>query len=108
VKRFAKIAGEMVSLEVVEQIAAKAAPGVQHAASTRADAAKGEAIVLFTTDKSLGRDQLSAAAKALGAQELAVPRVIVCLPEIPMLGTGKTDYVTLKALAQDKGSARPE
>ena len=106
VKRFAKIAGEMVSLEVVEQIAAKAAPGVQHAASTRADAAKGEAIVLFTTDRSLSRDRLSAAAKTLGASELAVPRVVICLAEIPMLGTGKTDYVALKALAQDGGSAR--
>ena len=99
VKRFAKIAGEMVSLEVVEQIAAKAAPGASHAASTRPDPAKGEAIVLFTTAQSLSRDQLSAAAKALGASELAVSRVIICLPEIPLLGTGKTDYVTLKTLA---------
>jgi len=62
--------------------------------------------VLFTTDRSLSRDRLSAAAKTLGASELAVPRVVICLAEIPMLGTGKTDYVALKALAQDGGSAR--
>jgi acyl-[acyl-carrier-protein]-phospholipid O-acyltransferase/long-chain-fatty-acid--[acyl-carrier-protein] ligase len=104
VKRFAKIAGEMVSLEVVEQIAAKAAPGDTHAASTRPDAAKGEAIVLFTTSKSLSRDQLSAAAKAMGAAELAVPRVLVPIAQIPLLGTGKTDYVRLKALAESKAS----
>jgi acyl-[acyl-carrier-protein]-phospholipid O-acyltransferase/long-chain-fatty-acid--[acyl-carrier-protein] ligase len=102
VKRFAKIAGEMISLEVVEQVAAKAAPGFAHAVSTRPDASKGEAIVLFTTAPSIGRDQLSAAAKALGAPELAVPRTVVTLDEIPLLGTGKTDYVRLKAMAESK------
>jgi acyl-[acyl-carrier-protein]-phospholipid O-acyltransferase / long-chain-fatty-acid--[acyl-carrier-protein] ligase len=100
VKRFAKIAGEMVSLESVERIASAAAPGFAHAASTRADAAKGEAIVLFTTAPALAREQLAASARALGLTELAVPRSIVALPEIPLLGTGKTDYVRLKALAE--------
>jgi acyl-[acyl-carrier-protein]-phospholipid O-acyltransferase/long-chain-fatty-acid--[acyl-carrier-protein] ligase len=100
VKRFAKIAGEMISLEVVERIAASAAPGFAHAASTRLDAAKGEALVLFTTAPGLGREQLSAAGKSLGAPELAVPRVILNLGEIPLLGSGKTDYVRLKQLAE--------
>ena len=102
VKRFAKIAGEMISLEIVEQVAAKAAPGFAHAVSTRPDSAKGEAIVLFTTARAIGRDQLSAAAKALGAPELAVPRVVIVLDEIPLLGTGKTDYVRLKTMAESK------
>jgi acyl-[acyl-carrier-protein]-phospholipid O-acyltransferase / long-chain-fatty-acid--[acyl-carrier-protein] ligase len=100
VKRFAKIAGEMVSLEVVERIASQAAPGSAHAASTRSDPAKGEAIVLFTTAKDLGREHLGLAAKKLGAPELAVPRTVVALDEIPLLGTGKTDYVRLKQLAE--------
>jgi acyl-[acyl-carrier-protein]-phospholipid O-acyltransferase / long-chain-fatty-acid--[acyl-carrier-protein] ligase len=100
VKRFAKIAGEMISLEVVEQIAASAAPGFSHAASTRPDATKGEAIVLFTTAPALERELLLAAAKGMGAPELAVPRVVHSVPEIPLLGTGKTDYVRLKAMAE--------
>jgi acyl-[acyl-carrier-protein]-phospholipid O-acyltransferase/long-chain-fatty-acid--[acyl-carrier-protein] ligase len=99
-KRFAKIAGEMVSLEVVEQIAAGAAPGFAHAASTRADAAKGEALVLFTTAPALAREQLNAAAKAVGAPELAVPRIVRSVDCIPMLGSGKTDYVALKKMAE--------
>jgi len=99
VKRFVKIAGEMISLEVVEKIAAEAAPGFLHAASSRPDASKGEAIVLFSTAPGLTRDQLSAAAKRLGAPELAVPRALVAIDEIPLLGTGKTDYVRLKAMA---------
>ena len=101
VKRFAKIAGEMISLEVVERIAASAAPGFAHAASTRSDAAKGEALVLFTTASTLTRDQLSAAAKSGGAPELAVPRIIRVVSEIPLLGSGKTDYMSLKKMAEE-------
>ena len=100
VKRFAKIAGEMISLEVVERIATTAAPGFAHAASTRADAAKGEALVLFTTAVGLTREQLLAAAKSFGAAELAVPRVVETVSAIPLLGSGKTDYVKLKQMAE--------
>lgn len=100
VKRFAKIAGEMVSLETVEQIANTTAPEQQHAASTQLDAQRGENIVLFTTDKNLTRDALQAAARQLGSPEIAVPRKLVVVDELPLLGTGKTDYVTLKQMAE--------
>jgi acyl-[acyl-carrier-protein]-phospholipid O-acyltransferase / long-chain-fatty-acid--[acyl-carrier-protein] ligase len=90
---------------VVERIAAEASPGFVHAASTRPDAAKGEALVLFTTDPGLKREQLQAAAKKTGAPELAVPRVIQVLEEIPLLGTGKTDYVQLKKVAEGNTAA---
>jgi len=90
----------MISLEVVEKIAAVAAPGFAHAASSRTDAAKGEALVLFTTAPALSRDGLLVAAKSVGAPELAVPRVVQRVDEIPLLGTGKTDYVRLKQIAE--------
>ena len=99
VKRFAKIAGEMVSLEVVEKIATDASPTALHGATSLANGERGETIVLFTTDATLTREALSASAKKLGPPEIAVPRKIKHVETLPLLGTGKTDYVTLKQMA---------
>ncbi len=98
-KRFAKIAGEMISLEVVEKIATLTSPNQQHAASTQADLQRGETIVLFTTDHALSRDKLQETAREMGTPELAVPRKIVAIDALPLLGTGKIDYVLLKTMA---------
>lgn len=100
VKRFAKVAGEMVSLEVVEQIANTAAPEHQHAASTQVDVQRGENIILFTTDPELKREDLQIVAKNLGSPEIAIARKIIRIETLPILGTGKTDYVTLKQMAE--------
>jgi len=100
VKRFAKVAGEMVSLEAVEKLAAAASPGAAHAASTQPDASRGENILLFSTDPTLTRDRLQAAARDGGWPEIAVPRRVVQVDALPLLGTGKIDYVTLKQWAE--------
>lgn len=100
VKRFAKIAGEMVSLEMVEKIATQAAPEHLHAAVNQPDPQRGEALVLFTTDNALTRERMLEVARANGNPEIAVPKKILPLETIPLLGTGKTDYVTLKKMAE--------
>lgn len=100
VKRFAKIAGEMVSLETVEAIANHASPQHQHASTTQPDAQRGENILLFTTDSDLNRDQLANSARELGSPELAIARKIIVIEELPLLGTGKVDYVSLKQIAE--------
>jgi acyl-[acyl-carrier-protein]-phospholipid O-acyltransferase/long-chain-fatty-acid--[acyl-carrier-protein] ligase len=100
VKRFAKVAGEMVSLEVVEKMAGLASPNAAHAASTQVDAQRGETVVLFSSDAALTREAMQAVAREQGWPELAVPRKIVRVDALPLLGTGKLDYVTLKTWAE--------
>ena len=54
-KRFAKIAGEMVSLSAVEAMAAALWPQAMSVAVSIPDARKGERIVLLTTQKDAER-----------------------------------------------------
>ena len=94
-KRFAKIGGEMVSLPAVEGYAAAVWPGFDHAVVTRPDPKKGEQLVLFTTNKAAKHSELSVWGKANGITELMIPRDIRPLDALPVLGTGKLDYVTM-------------
>jgi acyl-[acyl-carrier-protein]-phospholipid O-acyltransferase/long-chain-fatty-acid--[acyl-carrier-protein] ligase len=90
----------MISLEAVERIAYHAAPGHQHAATIELVSQSGESTVLFSTDPRLDRVALQKAARELGAQELAVARRVVHVTSVPLLGSGKTDYVTLNTLSE--------
>lgn len=109
VKRFAKIAGEMVSLEVSEKILKSAClakgfgPDTLFAVVNIPSEAKGEKIVglvpkLKGEKVVIARSELIAAAKADNCSELAIPSEIVYVEAVPLLGTGKTDYQTAKAI----------
>lgn len=98
-KRFAKIGGEMVSLPAVEGYAAAVWPGAEHAIVTRPDARKGEQLVLFTTAPDASAKSLQEWARGNGVTELMVPRDIRVVAALPVLGTGKIDYVALSTAA---------
>ncbi len=98
VKRFAKIAGEMISLTAVETHVAKLWPQHGHAVVAIPDQRKGEQIVLVTEHGAADRAAISASARVHGLSELMVPKLIVPIESIPIMGTGKTDYVTLLSL----------
>jgi len=100
-RRFAKIAGEMVSLNAVETFAASVWPDSAHAAVTLSDERRGEQVVLLTMHGSADRAALQAAAKTAGVPEIQLPRRIIHVDAIPMLGTGKTDYISATAIAKD-------
>jgi acyl-[acyl-carrier-protein]-phospholipid O-acyltransferase/long-chain-fatty-acid--[acyl-carrier-protein] ligase len=98
-KRFAKIGGEMVSLPAVEGYAAQVWPEAEHAVVTRPDTKKGEQLVLFTTAKTATGADLLAWARNNGVTELMIPRDVRMLDVLPVLGTGKLDYVTMNEMA---------
>lgn len=97
-KRFAKIAGEMVSLTSVEVLASKVWPGALHAAIAIADERKGEQVVLLTTAKGADRSELLRQAQSDGVAEISVPKQLRHVANMPVLGTGKIDYVAAAAL----------
>lgn len=99
-KRFAKLGGEAVSLAVVENCASAVWPDFAHAAVAFPDGRKGELIVLVTTNPDAQRIDIVGWAQNHGVSELAIPRKIVHVKEIPVLGTGKTDYVKVEKMAQ--------
>jgi len=104
-KRFAKIAGEMVSLTRVEELAARVWPNVPSAALTVPDSKKGEQIVLVTEQPNAARETLIARAKTDGFGELLIPREVKVVESLPLLATGKVDYRALQAHLGEKHSA---
>jgi acyl-[acyl-carrier-protein]-phospholipid O-acyltransferase/long-chain-fatty-acid--[acyl-carrier-protein] ligase len=112
-KRFAKVSGEMVSLTAVEEALANSFPeyGLKFAVAvvTRPDESKGERLVAVTNEPRLGLEEVRQAIRARGLGNLAVPREIRFLNELPRLGTGKVNHRELARMVQaDEVPADPQ
>lgn len=99
-KRFAKVAGEMVSLTAVEGHAAGLWPENMHAVVSVPDARKGEGLILVTDCPGADRKGLLAYARERGIPELMIPKTVQIVDSVPLLGTGKIDYPGVQALVE--------
>ena len=100
IKRFAKIGGEMVSLNAVQDMVIKAyewmGSDFSYGIVSVPHESKGEQIVLVTNNKEVKQEVLHDYIKNNGMSELFLPRVILYHDTIPTFMTGKTDNITLK------------
>lgn len=99
-KRFAKIGGEMVSLAAVESAIAPYCNQGQAVTVRLPDPHKGERLALVTDEAELSKQQVMQAIREAGLSELAMPKSILVVDHIPLLGTGKIDYPAVDRLAQ--------
>jgi len=100
-KRFAKIAGEMVSMPAAEALAGALWPDAAHAVVAKPDGRKGESLVLLTTQADATSGALLAHARSRRMAEIVVPRIVHVVDMLPLLGTGKIDYVSAARLVAE-------
>ena len=97
--RFAKVAGEMVSLGLVEgEIAKILGENDQVAVVALPDTKKGEKLVLLL-EGEMEIDTLKEQIKSIEMNPLFVPSEYYKVEELPKLGTGKADFKGAKKLA---------
>ena len=112
IKRFAKIGGEMVSLNAVHEMVVKACESMgtdfSYGVVAVPHESKGEQIVLVTNNKKVTQDLLHTYIRNNGMSELYLPRLILYHETLPMFATGKADNVTLKKeVMEELGLAQP-
>ncbi len=100
-KRFAKVAGEMISLTQVETVLSSLYPQIPLAVIAVPDKKKGEQLMLFTTSSEVSKVQIRQSFIEEGLSELAVPKYIQVVEKIPLNGTGKVDYLKVRELADE-------
>ncbi|MBP5699044.1 MAG: acyl-[ACP]--phospholipid O-acyltransferase [Alphaproteobacteria bacterium] len=101
-KRFAKIAGEMVSLTAVEGVLEQLYPGALQGIVTIPDEMKGEQLVLITDREEAKLPEIRSFFKESGLSELWIPKQVVFMANPPVMGTGKFDYMTAEKIVREK------
>lgn len=105
-KRFIKLGGEMVSLGAIEEVLSKEllaqgqgnteAPSIAVCALELPD--QKPKIIVFTTSNELSRESANEILSKAGLSRLIKIESVQKINEIPLLGTGKTNYLHLQTL----------
>ncbi len=99
-KRFAKLGGEMVSLAAVETLAANTWPDGQHVVVNLPDERRGEQLILVTDVAEADHAVLLEHSRRQGFPQLWVPKHILVVANIPVMGSGKVDLPATAALVR--------
>ena len=102
-KRFVKIGGEMISLPAIEQVLEAHYPieeGPVLAVTATADEQHPELVLL--TVLATNRQEANQALRDAGLSPLHNIRAVRQVDEIPLLGTGKTDYTSITRLVNEQ------
>ena len=86
----------MISLDTIEKLAEECFNNSNFAAVNLPDKRKGEKIIIYTTFKDFDRQIFRSFILNKGYTMLFMPSEIILLDQLPLLGNGKIDYVTLK------------
>ncbi|RBP06421.1 acyl-[acyl-carrier-protein]-phospholipid O-acyltransferase/long-chain-fatty-acid--[acyl-carrier-protein] ligase [Roseiarcus fermentans] len=103
-KRFAKLAGELISLAAIEDLLWGLWPEDAVACVAAPDAKRGERVILATTHRGAAKAEVDAWMKIKGAAPIMAPASVVVLDAIPLLGSGKVDYVALVKALRERGA----
>jgi len=99
-KWLARFDVEMISLAAVQGYVITLWPDHSHAVVTQSDPKKGEQLVQVTESPTAARQALVAFARKQGVPELSIPKTMIQVDELPLLGTGNVDYVKVRSLVE--------
>jgi acyl-CoA synthetase (AMP-forming)/AMP-acid ligase II/1-acyl-sn-glycerol-3-phosphate acyltransferase/acyl carrier protein len=97
-KRFVKLGGEMISLPAIEEILLKKfqQPDQDIALAVESSASETNPEVILFCVPDISREAANQTLREAGLSALHNIRVVKRIDKIPVLGTGKTDYRSLK------------
>ena len=100
-KRFVKIGGEMISLPALESVLNHRWPSSDDKPLMAVESKEVEGerpeLILFSVLEKITPDDANKALKEAGFGNIASISRVITIPEMPLLGTGKTDYRSLKS-----------